>query len=86
MYWGAICDIAQATFVRSDALVNSIQIRSIREADINVRIFEPETRVHVRSDFIVCFDDVLDVGFHEIIEGINMLFYETLYFEKGREQ
>lgn len=67
-----------------DALVDSVQIGAVREANLNVGVFEPESGIDVRSDFVVSFDDVLDVGINKVVERINVLFDETLHFEESR--
>lgn len=73
--------------MRSDALINSICVRSVRESDGDVCVLEPETRIDIRSDLIISLEDIFDVDIHEIIERVNMLLYETLDLKKsGQEQ
>lgn len=69
-----------------DALVNGICIRPVRETNDNVRVLEPEPRIYIGGDFVIGFENILDVYVHEIVEGINVLLHEPLDFEEGREQ
>lgn len=72
--------------MRRDAFVDRIQVRSVRKTNINVSVFEPESRVNIRSNFVVGFDDILDVQINEVVERVDMLLNESLYFQKCREQ
>ena len=44
---------------------------------MNVRVFQPEARVDIRSDFVVCLDNILDIYVHEVIERVKMLLYKA---------
>lgn len=66
----------------SNFLVDGLHFISIRKPDVDVGVFEPEARINVRGDFVIGLHDVLDVDIDEIVEGINMLFYESFYFEE----
>ena len=83
MDWCAVRDVSQATFMRRNALVDRIEIGPIRESNVDVSVLEPEPRVNVRRDFIVSFDDILDIYIDEIVERVYMLLDKSLYFKKG---
>lgn len=42
--------------------------------------------VAVRFNSVICFDNVLDIGFDKIIERVDMLLHESFDFEKGWQQ
>ncbi len=69
-----------------NAFVHGLDFISVWKADIDVGELEPEARVDVGSNFIVCLDDILDVNIDKVIEGIDMLLDETFDFEKGGQQ
>ena len=62
--------------------VDSIGVCAIRKAHLDVDVFQPESRVNIRCDFVISFDDVLDVDINEIVKRIDVLLYETLDFEE----
>ena len=82
-YRGGVGDIPEATFVWGDFLVDSGHFITIGKPDVDVGVFEPKTRVDVRSDFMVCFNDVLNVDVDEVVERIDVLFDETLDLQEG---
>lgn len=51
---------------------------------MNVGVFEPESGIDIRSDFVVGFDDVLDVSIDKVVERVDVLFDETFHFEECR--
>ena len=53
---------------------------------MNVGVFEPESGIDVRSDLVIGFDDVLDVGIDKVVERVDVLFDETFDFEESRQQ
>ena len=59
---------------------------AVGKSHVDVRVFEPEPRVDVRGHFGVGFDDVLDVGVDEVVEGVDVLFDEAFDFEEGGEE
>ena len=72
--------------MRSYAFVNRVRVRAVREADTDVGVLEPETRVNVRGDFVVGLEDVFDVDVDEIVERVDVLFYKPLHLEEGGKQ
>ena len=52
---------------------------------MDIRIFQPETRVNVGGDFVIRLQDVLDVDIYEIVERVNVLLHQTLDFEERRQ-
>jgi hypothetical protein len=72
--------------VRRNAFVDRICIRTIRESNMNVGILQPEAGIYVRRDFVICFQDVLDVHINKVIEGVNVLLDKAFDFQKGWEQ
>jgi len=72
--------------MRGYAFVNRIRVCAIREADADVGVFEPETGVDIRGDFVVGLEDVSDIDIDEVVEGVNVLFHEAFHLEKGRQQ
>ena len=81
--WSAVRDIAKAAFVRSDPLVNCLRLVAVRESNVYIRVLEPETRVDIRSNLVVRFDDIFYIGFDEIIERIDVLLDETFDFQES---
>lgn len=71
--------------MRGNALVYGVRIRSVRESHMNVGVLEPEPRVDVRSHFVVCFHNVLDVNIYEVVERVDMLLNEAFDFQKCRQ-
>ena len=61
--------------MRSHTLVDRVRVGPVREADDNVRVFEPKTRVDVGRDLVVGFEDVFDIDIDEIVEGVDMLLH-----------
>jgi len=53
---------------------------------MNVGILQPEAGIDVRRDFVICFQDVLDVHIDKVIEGVNVLLDKAFDFQKGWEQ
>lgn len=43
-----------------------------------VGILQPEPGVYIRCDLVICSQDVLDVHIDKVIEGVNVLFDQTL--------
>ena len=72
--------------MRSDAFVDRVRVRPIREANADIGVFEPETGVNVRGDFAIGFENVLDIDINKVVEGVDMLFHEPFHLEKGRQQ
>jgi hypothetical protein len=54
--------------VRGHALVDGFNVSTIRKTDVNVGVLEPKPRVHVGSNLVVRFYDVLEVHIDEVIE------------------
>jgi hypothetical protein len=69
--------------VWSHTLVNRFDVSAIREADVDVGVFEPETGVDIRGDFVVSLDDVLEIDVDKVIEGVYVLLDKAFHFEKG---
>lgn len=82
----AVSDVSQPAFVRRYPLVDCVLVWSLGEADIYVGVFEPEARVDVGGDLVVCLDDVLDIDVHKVVERVNMLLHEALHLQEGRQQ
>ena len=76
----AVCCVTKSAFLWCDAFVDRVCICPLRKPNLNVRILQPEPGIDIRSDFIIGFDDVLDIYIDEIVEGIYMLFNEALDF------
>jgi hypothetical protein len=72
--------------VRRNTLVDRVEIRPVRESNVDVGVLEPESRVDVRRDFVISFDNVLDIQIDEVVKRVYMLFDESLYFKKSGEQ
>lgn len=53
---------------------------------MNVGVFEPKSGIDVRSDLVVGFNDVLDVGIDKVVERVDVLFDEAFDFEESRQQ
>lgn len=70
----------------SDAPVDGIRVRSIRDTNLDIGVFEPETRIYVRCDFVVRFHDIFYVYIHEIVEGVYMLLNQALDFQESRKE
>jgi hypothetical protein len=66
--------------MRRNAFVDRVCVRTIRKSNMNVGVLQPESGIYVRRDFVICFQDVLDVHIDKIIEGVDVLFDETLDF------
>jgi hypothetical protein len=64
--------------MRRNAFVDRIRIRTIRKSNMNVGILQPEPGIYVRGDFVIRFQDVLDVDIDKVIEGIDVLFDKAL--------
>jgi hypothetical protein len=58
---------------------------ALRLSDVYVKIFDVEIRVDITCDKRLCLNDLLQLDFDEVVEGINMLLDETLDFEEGRK-
>jgi hypothetical protein len=43
-----------------------------------VGVLQPEPWVYIRCDLVICFQNVLDVHIDKVIEGVDMLFDQTL--------
>ena len=82
----AVRGIPQPAFVGSDAPVDGIRVRSIRDTNLDIGVFEPETRIYVRCDFVVRFHDIFYVYIHEIVEGVYMLLNQALDFQESRKE
>ena len=65
------------------ALVNRVRVCPVGEADTDVGVLEPETGVDVRGDFVIGLEDVFDVDIDEIVERVDVLFYEPFHLEEG---
>lgn len=72
--------------MRGKLLVESGRFISVRKCNMNIGVFQPEARVDVRSDFVIRFEDVLDVYINKIVERVYVLFNKTLHFEKGGQK
>jgi hypothetical protein len=72
--------------VRGYAFVNCVRICAVREADTDISVFEPETGINVRGDFVIGLEDVFDIDIDEVVERIDVLFHEPFYLEKGGQQ
>ena len=59
----------------SDAPVDGIRVRSIGDTNLDIGVFEPETRVDVGGDLVVGFYNVFYVDTNEVIERIDVLLY-----------
>ena len=55
-------------------------------SNMNIQILDVESRIRETDDFVICFDNFLDVHFDEVVERINVLFDQTLGFEKSRDK
>ncbi len=66
--------------MRRNAFIDRVCVRTIRKSNMNVGVLQPESGIYVRRDFVICFQDVLDVHIDEVIEGVDVLFDETLDF------
>lgn len=55
-------------------------------SNMNIQILYVESRVWKTDDFVICFDNLFDVHFDEVVERINVLFDQTFSFEKSRDQ
>lgn len=66
--------------MRRNAFIDRVGVRTIRKSNMNVGVLQPESGIYVRGDFVICFQDVLDVHIDEVIEGVDVLFDETLDF------
>lgn len=84
--WCAICDVSQTTFVGSKLLIDSPHFISVRESDVDIDVLEKETRVDIRGDFIVRFDDVFYVNIDEVVERVDMLLDKTFDLQKCRQK
>jgi hypothetical protein len=72
--------------VRGYAFVNRIRVCAVREVDTDIGVFEPETGVNVRGDFVIGFEDAFDIDIDEVVERVNVLFHEPFHLEKGGQQ
>ena len=79
----AIGYVSQTTFVRRNALVDRVKICPIRESNVYIGVFEPESGVDVRSDLVISFDNILDIQIDKIVERVYVLLDESLYFKEG---
>jgi hypothetical protein len=64
--------------MRCNAFVNRVCVHTIGKSNVNVGVLQPEPGIYVRRNFVICFQDVLDVHIYKVIEGVNMLFDQTL--------
>jgi hypothetical protein len=64
----------------SEALRHGFRVVTIWESDVDVGILEPKARVNIGCNFVICFDDVLNVRVHKVVEGIDVLFHESFDF------
>lgn len=83
-YRRSVSDIPETTFVWGDFLVDGGHFITIGKPDVDVGVFEPKSRVNVRSDFMICFNDVLNVEIDKVVERIDVLFDETFDLQEGR--
>lgn len=86
MDWCAIRYVAYPAFMWGDTFVNCIEICAVWCTYIDISIFEPETRVDIRCDFIIGFYDAFDIGIHKVVEGVYVLFDKTFHFEECGEK
>lgn len=49
-------------------------------------LLQIEIAVHIARNSLVCFDNILDLMFDEIIEGVDMLLDQSLDFQKRRQK
>ena len=65
-----------------DTFVDGMRIRPVGKSDVNVGVLEPETRINVRGNLVVGFDNIFDIYINKIIERVDVLLDKSLYFEK----
>jgi hypothetical protein len=64
--------------MRGNTLVDRICVRTIGKANMYVGVLQPEPGVYIRRDLVIGSQDVLDVHIDKVIEGVNVLFDQTL--------
>ena len=72
--------------MRGYALVYDVRLVSVGESNVYVCEFKPKARVDVRGDFLICFNNVLDIDIDKVVERVDVLLYETLYFEESWQE
>lgn len=70
--------------MRRDTTVDGICVGAVGEPDGHVRVLEPEAGIDVGRDLGVCLEDVLNVDVDKVVEGVDVLLYETFDLEKCR--
>lgn len=68
--------------MRGYPFVDGRNFISVRETNIDVTVFEPESRIDVGSDFVISFHDIFYVDIDKVIERVNVLFDEPFDLEK----
>lgn len=58
----------------------------IRLPDIDIEIFKVEHGISIADDFVVCLNNFLYINIDEVIEAVDMLLHQALYFQKRRDQ
>ena len=73
--------------MRRDTLVYGIGVCPIGGTNLDIEIFQPKSWIDVGCDFVIGFNDILDVDVDEVVEGINVLLNQPFHFEKcGKQQ
>ena len=70
----------------SNGLVDGIGVRTIRHANRDVCVFQPEARINVGGDLVIGPEDIKEVNIDEMVKRINVLLDKPLDFQECREQ